>query len=80
MPANHQHASCLQGELDVVLDLISLMEGQHFLGVANTALPFNLHLENQQQALRLQQKVSQLKVHLASLSPCPPLNLPFASL
>ena len=56
------------------------MEGQHFLGVANTALPSNLHLENQQQALRLQQKVSQLKVHLASLSPCPPLNLPYASL
>lgn len=54
----------LQGELDVVLDLINLMEGQHFLGVANIALPSNLLLEHQQQALRLQQKVSQLKVHL----------------
>ena len=54
----------LQGELDVVLDLINLMEGQQFLGVANIALPSNLLLEHQQQALRLQQKVSQLKVHL----------------
>ena len=59
----------LQGELDVVLDLINLMEGQHFLGVANIALPSNLQLENQQQALRLQQKVSQLKVHLTYLLP-----------
>lgn len=59
----------LQGELDVVLDLINLMEGQHFLGVANIALPSNLQLENQQQALRLQQKVSQLKVHLTHLPP-----------
>lgn len=58
----------LQGELDVVLDLINLMEGQHFLGVANIALPSNLQLEHQQQALRLQQKVSQLKVHLATIS------------
>ncbi|KAL3138519.1 hypothetical protein ABBQ32_006303 [Trebouxia sp. C0010 RCD-2024] len=50
-----------KGELDVVLDLINLMEGQHFLGVANIALPSNLHLEHQEEALRLQQKVSQLK-------------------
>lgn len=62
----------LQGELDVVLDLINLMEGQHFLGVANIALPSNLHLENQQQALRLQQKVSQLKVSLIKFSPLNP--------
>lgn len=54
--------SAAKGELDVVLDLINLMEGQHFLGVANIALPSNLLLEHQQQALRLQQKVSQLKV------------------
>ena len=64
----------LQGELDVVLDLINLMEGQHFLGVANIALPSNLHVENQQQALRLQQRVSQLKVHLACLSPSQPCS------
>lgn len=67
----------LQGELDVVLDLINLMEGQQFLGVANIALPSNLHVENQQQALRLQQKVSQLKVHLPSplsSQPCSPYH------
>ena len=52
----------LQGELDVMLDLINLMEAQHYLGVANVALPSNIQLEQQQQALRLQQKTSQLKV------------------
>ena len=56
----------LQGELDVVLDLINLMEGQHFLGVANVAVLSDAHHEEQQQALRLQQKVSQLRVCLTS--------------
>lgn len=52
----------LQGDLDVMLDLINLLEGQHFLGVANVALPSTAQAEQQQQALRLQQEVSQLRV------------------
>ena len=52
----------MQGELDVVLDLINLMEGQHYLGVANIARPMNLQLQEQESALQLQQKVHQLQV------------------
>lgn len=52
----------MQGELDVVLDVITLMEAQHYLGVANIARPSNLQLEEQEKALRLQQKVHQLQV------------------
>ncbi len=56
----------MQGELDVMLDLINLMEAQHYLGVANVALSANMQQEQQQQALQLQQKVSQLKVRPTS--------------
>lgn len=50
-----------KGELDVVLDLINLLEAQHYLGVANIARPSNVQLEEQERALQLQQKVCQLQ-------------------
>lgn len=53
--------SAAKGELDIVLDLINLMEAQKYLGVANVALSSNIQQEQQQQAVRLQQKVSKLK-------------------
>ena len=46
----------------MVVDLINLMEAQHYLGVANVARPTNLQLEEQESALRVQQKVYQLQV------------------
>ena len=52
----------LQGELDVVLDLINLVEAQQYLEVSNIALETNAQQEQQQQALRLKQKCLQLKV------------------
>lgn len=54
-----------QGELDVVLDLINLLEAQYYLGVANIARPSNVQLEEQERALQLQQKVCQLQVCLS---------------
>ncbi|KAL0030853.1 hypothetical protein WJX77_009669 [Trebouxia sp. C0004] len=53
--------SAAKGELDIVLDLINLMEAQKYLGVANVALSSNIQQEQQQQAVRLQQKVLKLK-------------------
>ncbi|KAL0051100.1 hypothetical protein WJX82_001902 [Trebouxia sp. C0006] len=53
--------SAAKGELDIVLDLINLLEAQKYLGVANVALSSNSQQEQQQQAVRLQQKVSKLK-------------------
>ena len=52
----------MQGELDVILDLINLVEAQQYLEVSNIALETNAQQEQQQQALRLKQKRLQLKV------------------
>lgn len=65
----------LQGELDIVLDLINLMEAQKYLGVANVALSSNIQQKQQQQAIRLQQKVSKLKVRLTTTSAGPSVQL-----
>ncbi|DBA71121.1 TPA: hypothetical protein ACH3X2_011531 [Trebouxia sp. C0005] len=56
-----EQLSAAKGELDIVLDLINLMEAQKYLGVANVALSSNIQQKQQQQAIRLQQKVSKLK-------------------
>ncbi len=44
------------------------MEAQKYLGVANVALSSNIQQEQQQQAVRLQQKVSKLKVRVTTAS------------
>ena len=54
-----------------MLDMINLMEAQKYLGVANVALSSNIQQEQQQQAVRLQQKVSKLKVRLTTASAGP---------
>jgi len=61
--------------LDIVLDLINLLEAQKYLGVANVALSSNIQQEQQQQAVRLQQKVSKLKVRLTTASAGPTVQL-----
>ena len=43
------------------------MEAQHYLGVANVARPTDLQLEEQESALRVQQKVCQLQVDCIQL-------------
>ncbi len=44
------------------------MEAQKYLGLANVALSSNIQQEQQQQAVRLQQKVSKLKVRVTTAS------------
>ena len=51
------------------------MEAQKYLGVANVALSSNIQQEQQQQAVRLQQKVSKLKVRLTTASAGPSVQL-----
>ncbi len=58
-----------------MLDLINLMEAQKYLGVANVALSSNIQQEQQQQAVRLQQNVLQLKVRLTAASAGPSVQL-----
>ncbi len=51
------------------------MEAQKYLGVANVALSSNIQQEQQQQAVRLQQNVLQLKVRLTAASAGPSVQL-----